>query len=180
MVDETGNIPLALVLVSPVGMAVAFIAMSAYYSSAKATPTPIQKMATVVSRLSNNVTAVQNDIQSQIVTGAMLIALSSVTRAKAEPISIPKTPPKNQIIFPVNPLAFNPRGLRMDPRPTPNNGMVINWFDSNGTLIFRWDEDIANSPHYHVVPLSPGDTGYEPHHWPLTAVPEPFATIYFR
>ena len=46
------------------------------------------------------------------------------------------------------------------------NGKIIKWFDSNGRVVFEWNENLngANGPHYHFLDSEtkiriPGPTG---------------------
>ncbi len=80
------------------------------------------------------------------------------------------------IIFPVDPLEFNPVGLVRVVRDGTKNGMLISWMDmETKTEVFRWDENTnySNGSHYHVA-------SDEKHYIPgIDEVPEPYASIYF-
>ena len=93
----------------------------------------------------------------------------SITTATTQRV-VPKT-----VIFPVNPAEFTPRGCIPTTYPGTSNGRVIDW-TSGGTVVFRWDEDLKNGSHYHVMPIKGGDNF---HYWPLMPVPYPFNKIFF-
>ena len=92
---------------------------------------------------------------------------------KEETTVAPKEP-KSPVIFPTDPNTFAPIGLVKTPRAGTKNGALISWMDPiTNTEVFRWDENPAypNGPHYHIYGKG--------HYAPGTAVPEPYATIYF-
>jgi hypothetical protein len=95
----------------------------------------------------------------------------AVDLSKIKPF--PKTKP-SPVVFPANPVNFNPRGLTLNRELGTKNGAVIHWDTAKGKTIFRWDEDLKHGSHYHVIPIS----GI--HFFPGMEVPEPFARIYFR
>jgi len=83
--------------------------------------------------------------------------------------------PDGPVIFPLDPMDFNPAGLVMTPRPGTKNGAIISWMDPlTNTEVFRWDENpnYSNGPHYHIY----GSGHYKPG---IDVVPEPYASIYF-
>ena len=93
-----------------------------------------------------------------------------ITQEKVDPV----LRPKKRAIFTLNPYDFKPIGLVMRVFPGTKNGMIIGWLDFVANKeVFRWDENpnYSNGPHYHIY-----GTG---HYYPGTAVPEPYATIYF-
>ena len=93
-----------------------------------------------------------------------------ITQEKVDPV----LRPKKRAIFTLNPYDFKPIGLVMRVFPGTKNGIIIGWLDLVANKeVFRWDENpnYSNGPHYHIY-----GTG---HYYPGTAVPEPYATIYF-
>ena len=80
---------------------------------------------------------------------------------------------KKVVIFPVIPETFMPKGLIMKEYAGTSNGRFIKWFDSTGTMIFEWDEDLLNGSHYHIM-VHDGI-----HYLPGSVVPEPYASLYF-
>ena len=117
-------------------------------------------------------TNINKDIASRV---------ASRTKSKTAKTNTKTTTEKkdNQIVFPENPLDFNPKGLISKYEKGTKNGGFWYWKTLSGIVVFRWDEDIKNGSHYHILPLKKGDDGYQAHYWPLTSVPEPFATIFF-
>ena len=84
------------------------------------------------------------------------------------------------VLFPSDPNDFNPIGLIKVRRPGTKNGAFISWIDPlEKTEVFRWDENpnYPNGPHYHIN--NPIYQIAKVHFYPNTAVPEPYATIYF-
>ena len=85
---------------------------------------------------------------------------------------------KAPVLFPENPLFFNPIGLILVQKPGTKNGRVYYWKDPiTNVAIFRWDENInrSNGPHYHILDIA----NYNIHYYAKDLVPEPYATIYF-
>ena len=90
---------------------------------------------------------------------------------------ITKNKPKvHQEYFPTNPHDFKPLGLTKVEHEGSKNGQVICWM-SGKTTVFRWDQDLNNSPHYHILTFGYGDMDL--HFFPGDAVPEPLNSIYF-
>ena len=98
--------------------------------------------------------------------------------AKEATTAIPRDKnPKKPVVFPVNPLEFNPAGLIPVVREGTKNGSFISWMDPiTNVEIFRWDENpnYENGPHYHAI-------GYPQKHFEpgKSEVPYELAQIYF-
>ena len=84
---------------------------------------------------------------------------------------------RKSVAFTENPLDFNPIGLVARPKPGTKNGGLIIWLDANKKAVFRWDQDLDHSPHYHIE----NDPVYIGKHFEpgVHEVPEPYASIYF-
>lgn len=94
---------------------------------------------------------------------------------------VPKTDQtKKQAVFTVSPYDFNPNGLVMVEYPGSKNGRIIQWkIPGSKSVIFEWDEDLMNSPHYHAM-LPDSDNAHTGlHYFPGDLVPEPWNTTYF-
>jgi RHS repeat-associated protein len=72
--------------------------------------------------------------------------------------------------FPNDPNDFNPPGLIPNTLPGSNNGGFIQWKDSQGRIIYQWDEDWKKGSHYHYYPggIKEEDT----HYYPGTPIPK--------
>ena len=82
----------------------------------------------------------------------------------------------NKVVFPENPMDFNPMGLVPVLREGSKNGIIITWMDPiSNKMVFRWDENLNkdDGPHYHINGI---DFHFEPE---VHLVPEPYASIYF-
>ena len=100
-------------------------------------------------------------------------AINSISKTPAQKIKDVTgknkyVPSNNKNVFPENPNGFNPNGYRKETYET-RNGKIIKWFDENGKAVYEWDEDIANSSHYHVI----GDDGN-------TRMPNSFGETHFN
>ena len=76
-------------------------------------------------------------------------------------------------IFPHSDKSHGIKGLIMKEYAGTSNGRFIKWFDSTGTMIFEWDEDLLNGSHYHIM-VHDGI-----HYLPGSVVPKPYASLYF-
>ncbi len=107
------------------------------------------------------------------------VTSNTITKSKTKEVavSIVKSNKSKRVIFPINPNEFKPRGCTKTVYPGTKNGKIITWSQNNIT-IFEWDEDLANTTHYHI--LTNGQrSNPNIHYAPLTLVPEPFASMYF-
>ena len=87
---------------------------------------------------------------------------------------------KQPAVFTFNPYDFNLNGLERIVRPGTKNGQIIQWvIPDTKIVIFEWDEDWKNNPHYHA--LLPGweNAHNGPHYNPGTPVPEPWNSTFF-
>ena len=72
-----------------------------------------------------------------------------------------------------------PKGCIPKYYPETKNGATIKWFCGE-SAIFEWNEDLRNGAHYHITPNN-SHTGIGAIHYePLSPIPEPYATIFFR
>ena len=81
---------------------------------------------------------------------------------------------KKPVIFPENPLLFQPSFLLPIPYAGSYNGPSIKWFlPGTKVEVFRWDANCnhANGPHYHIYGAG--------HFYPGSVVPEPWASFFF-
>ena len=81
---------------------------------------------------------------------------------------------KKPVIFPENPLLFQPSFLLPIPYAGSYNGPSIKWFlPGTKVEVFRWDANCnhANGPHYHIHGAG--------HFYPGSVVPEPWASFFF-
>nr|WP_306286977.1 RHS repeat-associated core domain-containing protein [Neglectibacter timonensis] len=91
---------------------------------------------------------------------------------------------KSPILFPVNPMDFNPIGLERIPRVEMNqgkNGGIIHWvYPGTSVVIFEWNQDLNNTSHYHT--MRPRDANHHNegiHYLPGTPIPEPWRSMFF-
>ena len=117
--------------------------------------------------------AVTAGIGVAVAIGETIAEEKEEVKEKTISTSTTDTDNKKVVIFPVIPETFMPRGLIMKEYAGTSNGRFIKWFDSTGTMIFEWDEDLLNGSHYHII-VHDGV-----HYLPGTAVPEPYASLYF-
>ena len=89
---------------------------------------------------------------------------------------------RKEVYFPENPYDFNPKGLVPMEIQTPQ-GLKIKWMKNNGkTEVFRWDQDVKHSPHYHIWAITSTWSGPKRlalHYRPGMIIPEPWASVYF-
>ena len=83
--------------------------------------------------------------------------------------------------FPYNPDMFHPRGLVIGFTEKTTNGWIYKWNIPGTTIsIFEWDEDYEKGQHYHVMMPGMKNQHKEGNHYvPGTAIPEPWASMYF-
>ena len=104
----------------------------------------------------------------------------SIPKAEEKEKEVTASNPKKQAYFPSNPYDFHPKGLIFKDYPGTGNGKVIKWFiPGTKTVIFEWDEDFKNGPHYHAIMVEWGSKHKGPHYPPGHTVPEPWNTTYF-
>lgn len=90
---------------------------------------------------------------------------------------------KKRAVFPFNPYAFNPRGLKRKHYVTiggGKNGGIIKWeMPFTRIAVFEWNEDLKNAAHYHVLLPEWHNTHDGTHFYPGELVPEPWNSLYF-
>ena len=118
----------------------------------------------------------------EAVSSGMASITKKTTKSKTQTIATTKTTTKTtskeNIVFPINPDDFKPKGLTKVEYQGTKNGRIIKW-QLNGVTQFEWNEDLKYGPHYHITPLGKHIGIGKIHFKALQEIPEPYRKIYF-
>lgn len=168
MVDEDGNLAIfttaifAIFVVAVIGT-IAQIPQETWTNLGETVTTIATGITEAVSSgISNITTKKENKINIKT-------SIKSNTKIKKE---------KKDIVFPVNPDEFNPKGLKKVEYTGTKNGRIIKW-QIGGVAKFEWNEDLQHGSHYHITPFGKHIGIGNIHFKALQKIPEPYKSIYF-